>query len=148
MVTFISHSPSETEALGEGWGRECGRGWIIGLSGGLGAGKTQLVKGLARGLQAGARVASPTYALVHEYPGGRLPLFHVDLFRLDTREQIIGAGLEPYLVRPDGVTVVEWVERWREGTGAPWVGPGRFRRAQLKILGETEREISYEDFGG
>ena len=148
MVTFISHSPAETEALGEGWGRECGRGWIIGLSGGLGAGKTQLVKGLARGLQAGARVVSPTYALVHEYPGGRLPLFHVDLYRLDTREQIIAAGLEPYLVRPGGVTVVEWVERWLEGTGAPWLGPGRFRRAQLKILGETDREICYEDFGG
>ena len=148
MVTFISHSPSETEALGEAWAGECGRGWIIGLSGGLGAGKTQLVKGLARGLNAGARVASPTYALVHEYPGGRLPLFHLDLYRLDTREQIIAAGLEPYLVRPEGVTVVEWVERWLDGTGAPWLAPGKFRRAQLKILGETDREISYEDFGG
>jgi tRNA threonylcarbamoyladenosine biosynthesis protein TsaE len=148
MVTFISHSPAETEALGEGWGRECGRGWIIGLSGGLGAGKTQLVKGLARGLKADARVTSPTYALVHEYQGGRLPLFHVDLYRLDTREQIITAGLEPYLVRPDGVTVVEWVERWRDGTDAPWLGPGTFRRAQLKILGETDREICHEDFSG
>jgi len=148
MVTFISHSPSETEALGEAWAGECGRGWIIGLSGGLGAGKTQLVKGLARGLKTGARVSSPTYALVHEYPGGRLPLFHLDLYRLETREQIIAAGLEPYLVRPEGVTVVEWVERWPDGTRAPFLAPGRFRRAQLKILGESDREISYEDFGG
>jgi len=148
MVTFISHSPSETEALGAAWAGECGRGWLIGLSGGLGAGKTQLVKGLARGLNAGARVSSPTYALVHEYPGGRLPLFHLDLYRLETREQIIAAGLEPYLVRPGGVTVVEWVERWLDGTGAPCFTPGRLRRAQLKILGESEREISHEDFGG
>ena len=123
MVTFISHSPSETESLGAAWAGECARGWIIGLSGGLGAGKTQLVKGLARGLNASARVTSPTYALVHEYPDGRLPLFHLDLYRLNTREQIIAAGLEPYLVRPDGVTVVEWVERWLEGTGAPRFAP-------------------------
>jgi tRNA threonylcarbamoyladenosine biosynthesis protein TsaE len=148
MVTFISHSPSETEALGEAWACQCGRGWIIGLSGGLGAGKTQLVKGLARGLNAAARVSSPTYALVHEYAGGRLPLFHLDLYRLETREQIIAAGLEPYLVRPDGVTVVEWMERWLDGTRAPFFAPGRFRQAQLKILGESEREISHEDFGG
>ncbi|MGA2556005.1 MAG: tRNA (adenosine(37)-N6)-threonylcarbamoyltransferase complex ATPase subunit type 1 TsaE [Verrucomicrobiota bacterium] len=148
MVTFISHSPSETEELGEGWGRECGRGWIIGLSGELGAGKTQLVKGLARGLKAGGRVTSPTYALVHEYPGGRLPFFHVDLYRLETREQIRAAGLGEYLWRRDGVTAVEWVERWLEGNDATRGGPGRFRRARLKILGETEREICYEDIGG
>ncbi len=148
MVTFISHSPAETEELGEGWGRECDRGWLIGLTGELGAGKTQLVKGLARGLQVGARVTSPTYALVHEQRGGRLPFFHVVLYRLETREQIRAAGLETYLVRPDGVTVVEWVERWLEGDNAAWIGPGRFRRARIKILGETEREICYEDTGG
>ena len=147
MLTFISHTPAETEALGEAWAAECGCGWVIGLSGPLGAGKTQLVKGLARGLNAAARVASPAYALVHEYPGGRLPLFHLDLYRLDTREQIIAAGLEQYLVRPEGVTVVEWVERWLDGCQIPWIAPGPFRRAQFKTLGETAREIAYEDFG-
>jgi len=147
MVTFISHSPSETQTLGEAWGRECGRGWVIGLSGDLGAGKTQLVKGLARGLETGVKVTSPTYALVHEYAGGRLPLYHVDLYRLDTREQIIGAGLEAYLIRPAGVAVVEWVERWLGGGSEVSRGLGRFRRVQFKILGETEREICYEDIG-
>ena len=87
-------------------------GWLIGLSGGLGAGKTQLANGLARGLGAAARAPSPTFTLVHEYRGGRLPLFHLDLYRLATREQIIAAGLEPYLARPRGVAVVEWIERW------------------------------------
>jgi tRNA threonylcarbamoyladenosine biosynthesis protein TsaE len=114
----------------------------------LGAGKTQLVKGLARGLNIAAPVASPAYALVHEYPGGRLPLFHLDLYRLDTREQIIAAGLEPYLVRPEGVTVVEWVERWLgETVGSHLNILHFFRRAQFKTLGETAREISYQDYG-
>ena len=148
MVTFISHSPSETEALGETWSAECGSGWLIGLSGDLGAGKTQLVKGLARGLHSSARVSSPTYALLHEYPGGRLPLWHLDLYRLDTREQIIAAGLEPYLIRPEGVAVVEWMERWMTEAEVPASPQLRYRRACLKALGENDREITYEDFGG
>jgi tRNA threonylcarbamoyladenosine biosynthesis protein TsaE len=146
MATFISHNPAETESLGEEWGRQAQSGWLIGLSGGLGAGKTQLVSGLARGLGAAARAPSPSFALVHEYRGGRLPLFHLDLFRLATREQIIAAGLESYLVRPRGVAVVEWIERWLGGGGVPL--SGKYRRVQINTLGETEREILYEDFGG
>ena len=146
MATFISHNPAETESLGEEWGRQAQSGWLIGLSGGLGAGKTQLVNGLARGLGAAARAPSPTFALVHEYRGGRLPLFHLDLFRLTTREQIIAAGLESYLVRPRGVAVVEWIERWLGQDGVPLAG--KYRRVQIKSLGESEREILYEDFGG
>lgn len=146
MATFISHNAAETEALGQEWGRQAQAGWIIGLSGGLGAGKTQLAGGLARGLGAPARVTSPTFTLVHEYRGGRLPLFHLDLYRLADRGQIIGAGLEQYLTQPRGVAVVEWIERWLGADEIP--GAGRFRRVQIKSLGETEREIVYEDFGG
>jgi tRNA threonylcarbamoyladenosine biosynthesis protein TsaE len=72
-----------------------------------------LVKGLARGLDISVRVHSPTFTLVNIYTGGRLPLFHLDLYRLGTREQIAAAGLEEYL-QPAGVTVIEWVERWFE----------------------------------
>lgn len=146
MATFISHNPAETEALGEEWGRQARSGWLIGLSGPLGAGKTQLVNGLARGLGAETRASSPTFTLVHEYGGGRLPLFHLDLYRLATREQIIAAGLEPYLTRPRGVAVVEWIERWLGPETVPADGP--YRRVQIKTLGETGREIVYEDFGG
>lgn len=146
MATYISHSPAETESLGQEWGRQAENGWLIGLSGGLGAGKTKLVAGVARGLGATAHVASPTFALVHEYRGGRLPLFHLDLYRLETREQIIAAGLEPYLVRPRGVAIVEWIERWLGNAAVP--AGGKYRRVQIKTIGETEREISYEDFGG
>src|SRR5664280_2867105 len=110
MVTNISHSPAETEALGELWGRAAREGLVIGLSGDLGAGKTQLVKGLARGLGIPARVHSPTFTLVNEYGGGRLRLFHLDFYRLETRRQMVSAGLEEFL-QPDGVTVIEWAEK-------------------------------------
>src|SRR5437870_2549310 len=112
MATVISHSPAETEAFGEQWGHVAQSGWVIGLSGDLGAGKTQLVKGLARGLGVVDRVHSPTFTFINEYESGRLPLFHLDLYRLDTRDQIVGAGLEPYFYQPTGVAVIEWAERW------------------------------------
>lgn len=144
MVTLISNSAEETFALGEGWGREAQPGWLIGLSGDLGAGKTQLVKGLARGLGLDQRINSPTFALVNEYTGGRLPLFHLDLYRLDNRDQISAAGLETYLPHPAGVTVVEWIERWL-GEAAPAVG--RLRRVWIETLGEHTRRLRYEDSG-
>src|SRR3954451_5846934 len=97
MATYISHSPVETMVLGEQWGREAQPGLVIGLSGDLGAGKTELVKGIARGLGVTDCVHSPTFSLVNTYSGGRLPLHHLDLYRLDTVEQILAAGLEEYL---------------------------------------------------
>jgi tRNA threonylcarbamoyladenosine biosynthesis protein TsaE len=142
MATRISHSPEDTFALGEHWGREAQRGWVIGLSGDLGAGKTQLVKGLARGLGSAARVHSPTFTLLNEYTGGRLRLFHLDLYRLNSREEVIGAGLDDYLIQPDGVTVVEWIERWKPEAES-WKGLTRL--VQIETLSELERRISYED---
>ncbi len=144
MATFISHSAADTQTLGETWGREATPGLLLALSGDLGAGKTQLVKGLARGLNVPGRVQSPTFSLVNVYEGGRLTLFHLDLYRLETRAQIVGAGLEDYL-NPEGVAVVEWAERWF-GTGTPPAGL-RCRRVHLETLNETERRITYEDFG-
>ena len=155
MATTISHSPAETAALGEQWGRTAPSGLVIGLCGDLGAGKTQFVKGLARGLGIEARVQSPTFALVNLYTGGRLTLFHLDLYRLDTQEQIAAAGLEEYL-RPAGVTVVEWAERWfgerrrknaecrMQNALAASQLPG-LRRVHIEVLSETERRITYED---
>jgi tRNA threonylcarbamoyladenosine biosynthesis protein TsaE len=142
MATFISHSPAETQSLGECWGRAAQSGLVIGLSGELGAGKTQLVKGLARGLGIATRVHSPTFTLVNEYSGGRLRLFHLDLYRLETAGQIAAAGLEEFLA-PDGVTVIEWAEK---------IYNLRFtiydlKKTQIEIVGETERKITYDDFG-
>ena len=119
----------------------------------LGAGKTQLVKGLARGLAITQRVHSPTFALVNIYAGGRLTLFHLDLYRLETMEQILAAGLQEYL-EPDGVAVIEWAERLvrmesrGQGSGIRFqpqqILPKRFRSVQIETLGETERRIEYE----
>ena len=142
MTTIISHNPTETEAVGETWGRAANRGLLIALSGDLGAGKTQLVKGIARGLGITTRVHSPTFTLVNIYTGGRLALFHLDLYRLETKEQIFSAGLEEYL-RPDGVAVIEWADRMSNDE----FRMENLRRVQIEILGETERRISYEDFG-
>ncbi len=154
MVTLTSHSPDDTVAVGAVWGRDAAAGWVIGLNGELGAGKTQLVRGLARGLGCAARVHSPTFALVNEYRGGRLPLFHLDLYRLATPEQVRAAGLEEYLFRTEGVTVVEWFERGgfqtpkNERRGPDLVSRRRWREVWIEIVSETERRIAYEDFGG
>ena len=144
MAAFISHSPAETESLGECWGRAAQSGLVIGLSGDLGAGKTQLVKGIARGLGIPARVHSPTFTLVNEYGGGRLRLFHLDLYRLETHRQMVSAGLEEFL-QPDGVTVMEWAERLEEGRGKR--EEGKIIKVKIEITGETERKIIYDDFG-
>ncbi len=145
MATFISHSPAETESLGERWGRVVTSGSVIGVSGDLGAGKTQLVKGVARGLGVTGQVHSPTFTLVNEYAGGRLRLFHLDLYRLETRGQIVSAGLEEFL-EPDGVAVIEWAERMPELAAGGW-RPGKPVTVKIEILGENERRIIYDDFG-
>lgn len=153
MPRVITHTPADTAALGESWGRAAERGLVIALNGELGAGKTQLVKGLAQGLGFPGRVHSPTFALVNEYRGGRLTLFHLDLYRLETAEQIHAAGLDEYL-QPDGVAVIEWAERWlgnerltSDIQHSTSNGPARFRRVCIEVLGETERQITYEDSG-
>ncbi len=138
MDTFISNSLNDTLALGEQWGREAEAGWVIGLSGDLGAGKTQLVRGIARGLGVADRVHSPTFALINEYEGGRLPLHHLDLYRLQSHDEIVSAGLDEYF-SPSGVAVIEWAERWEDTL------PRFYRRVMIETLGEFERKISYED---
>jgi len=125
--------------LGEQWGEQAACGWVIGLCGELGAGKTQLVKGIATGLGFQGRVNSPTYTLVHEYIGGRLPLYHLDWYRLASVDEIMGSGLETYLPS-DGLTVVEWADRWQDIAARP------YRLVQIAEIGLHERRIRYEDF--
>lgn len=142
MVTFISHSPAETRSLGESLGQAAERGRVFAVTGDLGAGKTELVKGIARGLGTTIRVHSPTFTLVNEYRGGRLALYHLDLYRLETPGQILAAGLEEFL-QPEGVTVIEWAER---------ICDLRFtiydlKKVQIEILSDTERRIVYDDSG-
>jgi len=133
-------------ALGEAWGREVQAGWVLALTGDLGAGKTALVRGLARGLEVPGRVHSPTFVLLHTYEEGRLPLHHLDLYRLEGPEAVVAAGLEDYFYPQDSVTVIEWAERWLPGDRPVSVrGVIHLRCVRIEIGPGDERVIRYED---
>ena len=108
-MTYITNAPEETEALGEALARELKPGDVVAFTGDLGAGKTAFTRGLARGLGVADRVTSPTFTIVNEYEGGRLPLFHFDMYRLGSSEELFDIGWEDYLSR-GGVCAVEWSE--------------------------------------
>ena len=112
-MRFLTHSPEATEALGEALGRRLRGGEIVAYYGDLGAGKTAFTRGLARGLDISSRVTSPTYTIVNEYLGGRLPLFHFDMYRLSSAADLFDIGWEDYLLR-GGVCAVEWSENVQE----------------------------------
>ncbi len=107
-MTKVSHGVQETEALGEKLGKTLHSGCVIAFRGGLGAGKTAFVRGLARGLGCHGRVTSPTFTIVNEYDGD-LPLFHFDMYRLSNSDALFDIGWDDYLDR-NGVCAVEWSE--------------------------------------
>ena len=109
-MEYRTHSESETEAVGEALATTLSPGTVIAFTGDLGAGKTAFTRGLARGLGISERVTSPTFTIVNEYEGGRLPLFHFDMYRLESSEELFDIGWEDYL-RRGGVCAVEWSEK-------------------------------------
>lgn len=109
-MEYASHSERETEALGARLARDLRPGDVIAFRGGLGMGKTAFIRGLARGLDFPGRVTSPTFTIVNEYEGGRLPLFHFDLYRLDGAGELWDLDWDGYQDR-GGVCAVEWSER-------------------------------------
>ena len=120
-MTYITDSPAATEALGQALGERLTPGTVLAYRGGLGVGKTAFTRGLARGLGFRESVTSPTYTIVNEYLGGRLPLFHFDMYRLTSSEDLWDIGWEDYLDR-GGVCAVEWSERVADALeGALWV---------------------------
>ena len=108
-MTYTTHSPAETEAIGAALGKIIPAGTVIAYRGDLGAGKTAFTRGLARGLGYGEPVTSPTYTIVNEYLGGRLPLFHFDMYRLVSSDDLWDIGWDDYLER-GGICAVEWSE--------------------------------------
>jgi len=108
-MEFLTNSPEETEAVGAALGKILKMGTVIAYRGDLGAGKTAFTRGLARGLGYVEPVTSPTYTIVNEYLGGRLPLFHFDMYRLRSSDDLWDIGWEDYLDR-NGVCAVEWSE--------------------------------------
>jgi len=110
---YITNGAEETEALGCALANALMPGAVIAFTGDLGAGKTAFTRGLARGLGIAERVTSPTFTIVNEYEGGRLPLFHFDMYRLGSADELFDVGWEDYLAR-GGVCAVEWSENVEE----------------------------------
>jgi tRNA threonylcarbamoyladenosine biosynthesis protein TsaE len=108
---FTSKSADETVALGRTYGRDSCRGDVFALRGDLGAGKTQFVKGFVAGLGSKADVTSPTFVLIHEYGDGRLPAYHFDFYRVESREALSRLGFDDYIFG-DGVSLIEWADRY------------------------------------
>lgn len=136
MLFFISHSPKETESLGEKIGALLESGDILAYRGDLGAGKTAFTRGLARGLSSPASVSSPTFALVHEYQGGRLTLFHFDMYRLSGEDDLYDIGFYDCLDTPHSVFAIEWSERITGALAMPHI------TVSFAASGECEREIT------
>ncbi len=140
MSTWMSRSVGATRRLGEALGRAAEPGDCLLLRGPLGAGKTELVRGLARGLGCTARVRSPTFNLVHRLEGGRLVLHHLDLYRIEDPRELRELGLEEAL-GGEGVAAVEWSERL--GGHAPAAA----LTCDLALEGESRRSIRLEARG-
>ena len=135
-MEFITHDPLETEQVGQALGQVLTPGTILAYEGDLGAGKTAFTRGLARGLGCTEQVTSPTYTIVNEYLSGRLPLFHFDMYRLHSADDLWDIGWEDYLER-GGVCAVEWSENVTEAMEDAIT-------VRIEKLGEDSRRIIIE----
>ena len=135
MATFISNSTAETEAIARQIADDLVSGSILALKGELGSGKTLFTQALVAGLEGDAAVTSPTFTILHEYQGGRLPVYHFDFFRLENRESAARLGLDDYLFS-DGVSVIEWADRF------PELIPQQARWISFEIKSERQRIIT------
>lgn len=134
MKQIVTHSAAETEAFAEQLAAELQPGDLLAFTGGLGAGKTAFVRGLARGLHSGGEVSSPTFALVHEY-GGDIPLYHFDMYRISGMDDLYSTGYFDYLDE-GGILAIEWSENITDALPADAI------RVAIRVLSETEREIT------
>ena len=138
-MIFETNSPAETEAIGAALGKIIEPGTVIAYRGDLGAGKTAFTRGLAKGLGCTEIVTSPTYTIVNEYLGGRIPLFHFDMYRLRSSDDLFDIGWEDYLDR-GGVCAVEWSENVDDAMeDAIYI--------TIEKLGEDARRITIEGGG-
>lgn len=132
-------SVQEMLALGARVAAESRPGDVLAIDGTLGAGKTHFAKGFAAALGFRGDVTSPTFSLVQEYRGGRLPIYHIDFYRLESSEEALAAGMEEYLPTVDGVALVEWAERF------PEILPENTRHIMIRILNDCGREVEIEN---
>ena len=137
MATLISNSPAETEAIGRQVAENIAIGSVLALKGDLGSGKTLFVKGVVAGFGSSADVTSPTFTILHEYRGGRLPVYHFDLFRVENPQALSRLGLDDYFFG-DGISVIEWADRFPEFV------PEQARWIFFEIKSETQRAITFQ----
>ena len=135
-MEFLTNSPEETERVGASLGKMLRAGTVIAYEGDLGAGKTAFTRGLARGLGYRDPVTSPTYTIVNEYLGGRLPLFHFDMYRLSSSDDLWDIGWEDYLER-GGICAVEWSENVADALE-------NAIRIRIEKTGDESRRITIE----
>ena len=137
-MEFVTHSREETAALGERLAGTLTEGRVVAFTGDLGAGKTAFVSGMARALGVEERVTSPTFTIVNEYERGRLPLFHFDMYRLDSADELFHIGWEDYLAR-GGICAVEWSENVAEA-----IEDDAIRVSIVRGDGDDDRVIDIE----
>ena len=135
-MRYLTHGPEETEALGVRLAECLQPGDVIAYYGDLGAGKTAFTRGLARGLGIAEAVTSPTYTIVNEYLSGRMPLFHFDMYRLGSSDELFDIGWEDYLAR-GGVCAVEWSENVEDALEDAIT-------VCIRRVSELEREVTIE----
>ena len=135
MPTTILRTPEETIEFGRALAGSLDAGDVLGISGELGAGKTHFVKGLVAGMGAECAVTSPTFTLIHEYLGGRLPVFHADWYRIEDEQELMKIGIDDYLAE-DGIVVVEWADKFREAL------PPRTRWLEFRFREDGAREVT------
>ena len=133
---LISRSPDQTRIVAADFARTLTAGSVVKLIGDLGSGKTEFVKGIAKGLNCESLVTSPTFTLVHEYHGGRLPLFHMDLYRLNHEAELDEIGFEDYL-RVGGICAIEWADKFADRM------PRDSAEVVLTILENSTRRIAW-----
>ncbi len=138
-MVYLSNSEQDTEKIGQELAGRLPAGSVVAMYGELGSGKTALVRGMARGLGLDCRVCSPTFTIVNEYSEpGKTELFHFDMYRLGSADELFDIGWEDYLAR-DGICAVEWSENVEEAfDGSEW-------RVIFRKTGENSREITVEE---
>jgi tRNA threonylcarbamoyladenosine biosynthesis protein TsaE len=138
VATFISNSPDETEAFGRRFAENLKPGDVLALTGDLGSGKTEFVKGLAASLGTATAATSPTFTLIHEYSGRRLSIYNFDFFRIEDRQSAERLGLDDYFFG-DGVSVIEWADRF------PDLIPENARWISFETKSEAQRAITIQE---
>ena len=137
MLT-VTNSAEETRALGEQLAERLSAGDVVTLEGELGAGKSELARGIARGLGVTETVTSPSFTILNVYESGRCPLYHFDWYRLESEEELYELGMDEYL-GGDGIAVIEWAERCPEAV------PENVIRIRLEVTGGESRRITIDD---